>query len=228
VQECRALTCICRSSLPGPVLLRSGLDGLWCAHVHGIDSRYSRVQEAAARLDVGVTTLKKICRANNISRWPFRKRNSIDKLIEKTRLYMRDGDGEARRQTALTLGTLEVERQKLQVWRHKVCISLQYISRLGLDSRVVHVSRLNCVLLTGGEEPILLFHPLAACSHSSSAPPVRRRTNRSTSRHPSSNSVNRCLSSITSSRSAATRPAWPACSISAKDVSVKRVAWRER
>ena len=45
-------------------------------------------QDAAARLHLGVTTLKKICRRFSIKRWPYRKRSSIDKLIQRTKLYL--------------------------------------------------------------------------------------------------------------------------------------------
>lgn len=43
----------------------------------------SRAQNAAATLQVGVTTLKKICRKYHILRWPYRKRFSQNKLIER-------------------------------------------------------------------------------------------------------------------------------------------------
>ncbi|KAK9835069.1 hypothetical protein WJX81_008452 [Elliptochloris bilobata] len=43
----------------------------------------SPIQNAAATLQVGVTTLKKICRKYNILRWPYRKRFSQHKLIER-------------------------------------------------------------------------------------------------------------------------------------------------
>ena len=41
-------------------------------------------QDAALQLEVGVTKLKKLCRQSNISRWPFRKRVSLDKLMHRT------------------------------------------------------------------------------------------------------------------------------------------------
>lgn len=69
------------------------------------------MQQAAAELHVGVTTLKKVCRVNNIGRWPFRKRSSLNRLIEKTREYFA-GDSQ---QCAEALAQLEAQRSVLQV-----------------------------------------------------------------------------------------------------------------
>ena len=41
------------------------------------------MQEAAEKLDVGTTTLKAICRKNNILRWPARKRKKLTRIVEK-------------------------------------------------------------------------------------------------------------------------------------------------
>lgn len=68
------------------------------------------IQQAAAELHVGVTTLKKVCRVNNIGRWPFRKRSSLNRLIEKTREYFA-GDSQ---QCAEALAQLEAQRSVLQ------------------------------------------------------------------------------------------------------------------
>lgn len=46
------------------------------------------MQIAAQQLSVGVTTLKKICRTASVYRWPFRKRTSIERLIERTEHFM--------------------------------------------------------------------------------------------------------------------------------------------
>ena len=46
------------------------------------------LQIAAQQLSVGVTTLKKICRTASVNRWPFRKRTSIERLIERTEYFM--------------------------------------------------------------------------------------------------------------------------------------------
>ena len=40
------------------------------------------INEAADRLHVGVTVLKKYCRKFDIPRWPFRKLKSMEKLIK--------------------------------------------------------------------------------------------------------------------------------------------------
>ncbi|GFH29692.1 RWP-RK domain-containing transcription factor, partial [Haematococcus lacustris] len=39
------------------------------------------IHEAAQQLSVGVTVLKKYCRRFKVGRWPFRKLQSLDKLI---------------------------------------------------------------------------------------------------------------------------------------------------
>lgn len=46
------------------------------------------LQVAAQQLSVGVTTLKKICRRAQVYRWPFRKRTSIERLIERTEYFL--------------------------------------------------------------------------------------------------------------------------------------------
>lgn len=46
------------------------------------------LQVAAQQLSVGVTTLKKICRSAKVTRWPFRKRTSIERLIERTEYFL--------------------------------------------------------------------------------------------------------------------------------------------
>jgi len=48
------------------------------------------ISEAARRLDIGLTVLKKYCRKFEISRWPYRKIKSMDKLIESVNEYARD------------------------------------------------------------------------------------------------------------------------------------------
>eukprot|EP00959_Pyramimonas_sp_CCMP1952_P252073 5266917-Pyramimonas_sp.AAC.1 len=44
------------------------------------------IKEAAARLDVGLTWLKKECRVHNIQRWPKRKLESVASLQENLKL----------------------------------------------------------------------------------------------------------------------------------------------
>jgi hypothetical protein len=41
-----------------------------------------RSDEAATALGVGLTVLKRICRQHNIKRWPYRKIQSLERLIE--------------------------------------------------------------------------------------------------------------------------------------------------
>lgn len=45
------------------------------------------ISRAAAHLDVGSTVLKKYCRKFNIQRWPYRKINSLHKLIDAVEGY---------------------------------------------------------------------------------------------------------------------------------------------
>jgi hypothetical protein len=60
---------------------------------------------------VGVTTLKKVCRVNSIGRWPFRKRSSLNRLIQKTREYFAADP----QQCAEALAQLEAQRSVLRV-----------------------------------------------------------------------------------------------------------------
>ena len=59
------------------------------------------LQVAAQQLSVGVTTLKKICRTARVHRWPFRKRTSIERLIERTEYFMPMVDDDAQLQQHL-------------------------------------------------------------------------------------------------------------------------------
>ncbi|KAL4446259.1 hypothetical protein ABPG77_003066 [Micractinium sp. CCAP 211/92] len=68
------------------------------------------IQQAAAELRVGVTTLKKVCRVNSIGRWPFRKRSSLNRLIEKTREYFASDPEQCRE----ALAALEEQRSVLK------------------------------------------------------------------------------------------------------------------
>ena len=60
---------------------------------------------------MGVTTLKKVCRVNSIGRWPFRKRSSLNRLIQKTREYFAADP----QQCAEALAQLEAQRSVLRV-----------------------------------------------------------------------------------------------------------------
>lgn len=48
------------------------------------------IADAAQKLQIGVTVLKKYCRRFNIPRWPYRKIKSLDKLIESVYEYSKD------------------------------------------------------------------------------------------------------------------------------------------
>lgn len=58
-----------------------------------------------------MTTLKKVCRVNSIGRWPFRKRSSLNRLIEKTREYFASDPEQCRE----ALAALEEQRSVLKV-----------------------------------------------------------------------------------------------------------------
>jgi hypothetical protein len=45
------------------------------------------IEAAADQLGVGVTVLKKYCRRFNITRWPYRKRLSVQKLLDVVKEY---------------------------------------------------------------------------------------------------------------------------------------------
>ena len=57
-----------------------------------LQSVYDRpIAAAAARLNVGVTVLKKYCRWYSIERWPYRKIHSVDRLIDQLNHLEPDG-----------------------------------------------------------------------------------------------------------------------------------------
>ena len=53
------------------------------------DKLHVDTQEAALKLKVGLSVLKRICRQMGLARWPFRTRQSLRGVIEKTREYYR-------------------------------------------------------------------------------------------------------------------------------------------
>lgn len=73
------------------------------------------LQVASARLGLGVTTLKRVCRASNMKRWPFRKRNSLGRLIDRTKQVLDDGTGQDNMQKLAALQVLEKQRQVMRV-----------------------------------------------------------------------------------------------------------------
>ena len=77
----------------------------------------NQLQVASARLGLGVTTLKRVCRASNMKRWPFRKRNSLGRLIDRTKQVLDDGTGQDNMQKLAALQVLEKQRQVMRV-RH--------------------------------------------------------------------------------------------------------------
>ena len=47
------------------------------------------LQEAAMKLKVGLSVLKRICRQMGLARWPFRTRQSLRGVISKTHEYFK-------------------------------------------------------------------------------------------------------------------------------------------
>ena len=62
-----------------------------------------------------MTTLKRVCRASNMKRWPFRKRNSLGRLIDRTKQVLDDGTGQDNMQKLAALQVLEKQRQVMRV-----------------------------------------------------------------------------------------------------------------
>lgn len=84
------------------------------------------LQIAAEQLSVGITTLKKICRTASVNRWPFRKRTSIERLIERTEYFMPlVGDDAELQQHMATLQAL-LERKD----DFKVCCNMPSLCQL--------------------------------------------------------------------------------------------------
>ncbi len=72
-------------------------------------------------MGLGVTSLKRVCRANNMSRWPFRKRKSLGNLIDRTKQVLDDGTGQNHMQKLAALQLLEKQRQVMRVWLSCIC-----------------------------------------------------------------------------------------------------------
>lgn len=63
-----------------------------------------------------MTTLKKICRIAEVTRWPFRKRTSIERLIERTKHFVEEDDEQqGKGQKSAALQTLQEEKEDLKV-----------------------------------------------------------------------------------------------------------------
>lgn len=73
------------------------------------------LQEAATKLGLGITTLKRVCRSNGMTRWPFRKRNSLGRLIDRTKQVLDDGTGQDNMKKLMALQMLEKQRQVMRV-----------------------------------------------------------------------------------------------------------------
>ena len=74
------------------------------------------LQTAAAELGVGTTTLKRICRENDVLRWPYRKRRALATQINKT-VDILENDGTQGAHTAKMAPLVVV--QKIRDFRQK-------------------------------------------------------------------------------------------------------------
>ena len=62
-------------------------------HTHPPQVYHLPINEAAAALNIGVTVLKKYCRKFRVPRWPYRKLQSMGKLIESFQRYKKGALG---------------------------------------------------------------------------------------------------------------------------------------
>jgi RWP-RK domain len=46
------------------------------------------LQDAAKKLNLGLSVLKRVCRDIGLVRWPYRKRNSLANVISKTQRFL--------------------------------------------------------------------------------------------------------------------------------------------
>lgn len=65
------------------------------------------VQEAARHLGIGLSVLKRVCREMGLVRWPFRKRQSINNVMQQTKTFL------AEDKQAEVLAALEGQLQTL-------------------------------------------------------------------------------------------------------------------
>ena len=68
---------------------------------------------AGEQLGICPTMLKRICRANNITKWPYRKLLSIDKAI--VRLQRTRGSGSRSHELAVAQRINELRKQKREI-----------------------------------------------------------------------------------------------------------------
>eukprot|EP00892_Ulva_mutabilis_P000809 jgi/Ulvmu1/10729/UM068_0017.1 len=105
-----------RSVYDSTVPSREELDQM--TFMQKVQSVYHRpISEAAQVLDMGVTVLKKQCRNQNISRWPFRKLQSIDKLIQSVQMVLDSGPEEGAEEEHLAVMDTHA---RLVVMRHRI------------------------------------------------------------------------------------------------------------
>ncbi|EIE19961.1 hypothetical protein COCSUDRAFT_58197 [Coccomyxa subellipsoidea C-169] len=97
-----------------------------------------QIQEATARLGVGRTVLTRRVRQLGISRWPYRRRASMRKLIAKTHHYLDQGEARRQRQQPPTRSIVDLLHQEMDpckgardavlwdaIWRYRQCFFKQ-------------------------------------------------------------------------------------------------------
>lgn len=77
------------------------------------------IHEAAAKLGVGETWLKQKCRDSGIRRWPYRKVKSMDKIIQRVRLQIKEGAGSL---SDSQLRHLHDQLQDAEAKRRQLCL----------------------------------------------------------------------------------------------------------
>ena len=67
---------------------RQDLEGSTAVAKPSDDIAAVRLQEAAKKLDVGLSVMKRVCRTLGLARWPYRTRASLQNVIAKTERYL--------------------------------------------------------------------------------------------------------------------------------------------
>jgi len=83
--------------------------------------------------------LKRVCRANSMSRWPFRKRKSLGKLIDRTKQVLEDGTGQNHMQKLAALQVLSEAGHARVTFLHSLLCGAE------LDVHSLHATSILCI-----------------------------------------------------------------------------------